>query len=429
MPTEQDIRSAFHAAVGAVARANRQRMLTGRKLTDGSVTLYSSDPAVTSDNACPVGMVWVRGEENSREKTAVWGSAGKVNATVWVVRAPDDSWVIEGQQGVDWQATVATHGQGARLTPQPVGFEELAAQNVPDLGFKPGRLGVSSSGGTYVHVEPFEYDGGRWSGSPDLDVGSYYPALPSMYGRIGVYFDPTDGALHAFAGETSFTPTVWSDTDRSLVPAGVYPVGEVTVLCGASITASNEFIDWRLHHAQAGYLLTGGSAARSVASGALTIGRESVVIVSAETGTADDIDTITLEGAPRKIIFIAASGHTLTFKHATDNISLNSAGDIDVADGVALELYCDGSTAQDTAAIPPIPTIPAHEVFSSVAGTLAVSTQPLRLYNTSGAARTITKVFISVNTAPTDASLIVDVLNNGTTIFTGGARSSSHFID
>jgi hypothetical protein len=59
-----------------------------------------------------------------------------------------------------------------------------------------------------------------------------------------------------------------------------------------------------------------------------------------------------------------------------------------------------------TAGIPPF----------SVPGPLAVQTWPLRLYVTQ--ACTITGVRASVGTAPTGASLIVDVNKNGTTLFT-----------
>lgn len=57
-----------------------------------------------------------------------------------------------------------------------------------------------------------------------------------------------------------------------------------------------------------------------------------------------------------------------------------------------------------------------------VAGVLTAAGGTLRLYNATGSTRTISKVFISVGTAPTDASLIVDVHKDGTTIFTNQAH-------
>lgn len=53
-------------------------------------------------------------------------------------------------------------------------------------------------------------------------------------------------------------------------------------------------------------------------------------------------------------------------------------------------------------------------------GTLTTVTGGMKEYNNSGKTRTIIGVRASVGTAPTGASIIVDVLKNGTTIFTGG---------
>jgi len=51
-------------------------------------------------------------------------------------------------------------------------------------------------------------------------------------------------------------------------------------------------------------------------------------------------------------------------------------------------------------------------------GTLVVSSNPLRIYNKTGATQTIREVFLAVGTAPTGAAVIVDIHKNGTTIFT-----------
>lgn len=56
------------------------------------------------------------------------------------------------------------------------------------------------------------------------------------------------------------------------------------------------------------------------------------------------------------------------------------------------------------------------------AGNLGVGASPLRIYNTAANGFQIQKVFLSVNTPPTGASVIVDVHKNGTTIFTTQAN-------
>jgi hypothetical protein len=62
---------------------------------------------------------------------------------------------------------------------------------------------------------------------------------------------------------------------------------------------------------------------------------------------------------------------------------------------------------------PPIMTLGTME------GELSVLASPLKIYNLYGMDRTITKVFLSVGTAPTGDDLIVDVLVDGVSIYPG----------
>lgn len=54
----------------------------------------------------------------------------------------------------------------------------------------------------------------------------------------------------------------------------------------------------------------------------------------------------------------------------------------------------------------------------TVSGDLSVDPGLLRLYNLTGKALVIEKVHLAVNTAPTGATILVDINENGTTIFT-----------
>lgn len=58
----------------------------------------------------------------------------------------------------------------------------------------------------------------------------------------------------------------------------------------------------------------------------------------------------------------------------------------------------------------------------TIAGDLTVDPGVLRVYNLTGASLTISKVHIAVDTAPTGAAILVDVNENGTTIFTNQAN-------
>jgi hypothetical protein len=61
-------------------------------------------------------------------------------------------------------------------------------------------------------------------------------------------------------------------------------------------------------------------------------------------------------------------------------------------------------------------------VTFSFAGTLTTTTGAFRWYNDSGGVLTVVAVRASVGTAPTGASIIVDVNENGTTLYTTQAN-------
>lgn len=63
-----------------------------------------------------------------------------------------------------------------------------------------------------------------------------------------------------------------------------------------------------------------------------------------------------------------------------------------------------------------------REAIFTFSGALFVQNGAIRVYNKFGSTLTIQKVFVSVNTAPTGAAIVVDVNLNGTTIFTTQAN-------
>lgn len=63
-----------------------------------------------------------------------------------------------------------------------------------------------------------------------------------------------------------------------------------------------------------------------------------------------------------------------------------------------------------------------QQAILTFAGELAVGANPLRIYNTTGSAKTILQVHLSVGTAPGGAAVIADVHKDGTTIFTNQAH-------
>ena len=68
------------------------------------------------------------------------------------------------------------------------------------------------------------------------------------------------------------------------------------------------------------------------------------------------------------------------------------------------------------------PLTHGHDIMTlgSREGDLVVATSPLRVYNNYGSTRTITKVFLSVGTAPVGADIVVQVYLDGVAIFDVG---------
>jgi len=89
-----------------------------------------------------------------------------------------------------------------------------------------------------------------------------------------------------------------------------------------------------------GEVLTGGfgmtevSVETLIASGVLTVSAGGLVIVGAESGTADDLATINIgtgvlpAGYQLLLILTATIGDTITIKHNTGNILCNTGADI-----------------------------------------------------------------------------------------------------
>ncbi len=88
---------------------------------------------------------------------------------------------------------------------------------------------------------------------------------------------------------------------------------------------------------------------------------------------------------------------------------------IDNAGDDSTDIIISGTTAGAAASY-------AHQTILTFVGDLTVADNPLHLYNELGSNQTISKVFLSVATAPTDCSIIVDVHKNGVTIFTNQAH-------
>lgn len=85
-------------------------------------------------------------------------------------------------------------------------------------------------------------------------------------------------------------------------------------------------------------------------------------------------------------------------------------------------LYCKANglyiKLNDGTVLGPFAASPERYYTFSVLSILTVAGGVIRIYNLTGAALTINEVHIAVNTAPTGAAILVDVHENGVTIFT-----------
>lgn len=103
---------------------------------------------------------------------------------------------------------------------------------------------------------------------------------------------------------------------------------------------------WAFRH-----LTSSASTTVTISGGVATIPATTCfVVLAAQTGTADDLDTVTVTGAPRILLFQADSGDTITVKHNAGNIKLNGAADFSLSGDKTLALFWDGTNLADVGA-------------------------------------------------------------------------------
>lgn len=124
------------------------------------------------------------------------------------------------------------------------------------------------------------------------------------------------------------------------------------------------------------------------------------------------------------VLYIRNSDNTdwLVFYSSGSSMALDDLSDVssgsDLSAGDILTWGGVEWSSSGNAAMPRIMTM-------SYSGTLSSGSDDqlnLRFYNISGRTLTITRVFCGVDIAPTDASIIVDIHKDGTTIFTNQAH-------
>lgn len=316
----------------AVRERNRKRLK--RVMLDTRTKMYTGRlvNGVASTAGAPTNKTWVRYPANSTEETLAWGNVLRPDVPVWVQKNKLGQNEIVGVEYVEgtvkWDNALETVGA------RPI-INEIQPTSVGEFGILPGRIGASPLGSTYIRIQAFEHRGGRYP-TKDVDVGDEYPTLDGAYRRIGVYVDPNTNTETVFGGEEVFDRNDFTDADKLSVPDNMYPVGAVIVYDDNDISSANTFEDWRLHHsskgsgAASGLPAFGSQEVVTIASGVLDLsgatGRN--IVVAAESGTSDTVDSITGLGDGEAAVFQADTGDAIAFAHNAGVLNLYNGTNI-----------------------------------------------------------------------------------------------------
>jgi hypothetical protein len=221
-----------------------------------------------------------------------------------------------------------------------------------------------------VYVEPgfYRYLGTEkaWTGGDSADLSGYVPSTHSVTGYVNHHFiilclDRASNSLVVVDGDDDTTTTYQcpfstSDISSTSIDDDYYPLAAIHFYQGqTAIHPRDIFIDHRLWGGerigvdQLPHPITlDTSTTLTISSGAVTVTTDYHVI-AAESGTTDDLDTITAANDRQILVIQADSGDTITVKHATGNIELYHKEDCPLEDGQTLMLFYDGSVWRDLA--------------------------------------------------------------------------------
>jgi hypothetical protein len=150
----------------------------------------------------------------------------------------------------------------------------------------------------------------------------------------------------------------------------------------------------------------------TISAGAVTY-TQTTHFIAAESGTADDLDTISVSTSDSYRLAIQAdSGDTITVKNGTGNIVTNDGADFTLSGSVIADMVYDG-----TQWVVVNPARVAQEIITAVSDeTTALTTGTAKVTFRMPNAMTLTDVRASVTTAPTGSVLTVDINESGTSV-------------
>lgn len=136
--------------------------------------------------------------------------------------------------------------------------------------------------------------------------------------------------------------------------SGVVHLRDLTDGAFVDLTAKNATFD--------GYKVS-AAAAVTLASDAF-VWTKSYHVITSQSGTADDLATISGATGNTRAVLQAATTHTITVKNGTGNIFLNGAADFSLSGDKTLELFYDGTNWSDIGAGGNVLDMIAIQVFT-----------------------------------------------------------------
>ena len=226
---------------------------------------------------------------------------------------------------------------------------------ITERRLNPGLVHISS--GMIVTIEAFAY---RWGGvdhyypGGTLDLTSYIPATTSHHAWCKVGVDPITNTATATAGTSQVATIALTVAQLAAVDFAEYvPLVGVRLTNGMTAIASEARFAparswWTV---EADPMQVADSTTLTLGTGAVTATR-TYHVIAAESGTTDDLDTITAAADNTFVLIQADSGDTITVKHGADNISLTGAQDVPLSGDDTLLLFYDGTNWSDLAPRP-----------------------------------------------------------------------------
>ena len=317
---------------------DRREMVTG-KYENGTLL---ADPASGLD----AGYVWAHDADNRNSVPVVvgpgMGDYALVAAGVRVktgLNRYGERVAIE-PAGDSQNAAVVAQLQAAAAAARPVAAANITGGRVAPVG-----------SGLDIFVEALDEVG--WAGGTITGSSGDLPTGLGEFCWWIVYFPPGTSTPTYAATTPALVNTkddlAASDAFEYGLPPGSLRTQALTVFTGETdITKDNtRILDMRRRGIE-GLLLTGAAVLRTLASGVLTVGSESIVQVAAESGTTDDWQQVVVSGASRLLGFVADTGDTITAKQyaaGSDNLYTYAGTDLDFTGGQMLFGWWDADDA------------------------------------------------------------------------------------